>query len=165
MMDGDRNEPETHLKIISPKVWLITAFLLLSVFIYSLGSFFPDERLWAFNHLSYVPSAVRWFWIGVGFTFFILIGMFASLADVSQRRSATSRLSPSGILATRYGISLLAVVGLVTFVSLSVASYFLGDGYMIVNSLQYFIAHPTLQINTVFYILHPLTSLFYIVSV
>ena len=153
------------MKIPSPKVWLVTAFLLLSVFIYSLGSFFPDERLWAFNHLSYVPSAVRWFWIGVGFTFFILLGMFASLAVFSRRRSAISHLSLSHILATKYGIFLLAVVGLVSFVSGSVASYFLGDGHMIVNSLQYFIAHPTLQINTEFYIRHPLTSLFYIVSV
>ncbi|HEY4643166.1 MAG TPA: hypothetical protein VIH68_00445 [Bacteroidota bacterium] len=146
------------MKTASPKVWLLTSFILISILFYSLSYLFPGQRLWGFNHLAYVSPLFRWGWAVCGILSFIILALYSDgrLPDLGRRFVRA--------LSTWPGVLVAAGAFLVAFVSLRVATIFLGDGYMILNSLEYFRGNPALEINPTFYMRAPLTSLFYVAS-
>ncbi|HVP07458.1 MAG TPA: tetratricopeptide repeat protein [Candidatus Acidoferrum sp.] len=122
-------------KVREPSLGPISIAYMLSLALFMGASFFPEARLWGLNSWAYFPLTVR--------VALLFIGMTAWAAVVSFRgliSNDTDKLSPAA--RTMVAVAFVALFASL-FYLLRAGTYFLGDGYTLINNLAS--AHPVVK--------------------
>ncbi|UCE24970.1 MAG: tetratricopeptide repeat protein [Candidatus Zixiibacteriota bacterium] len=113
-----------------PIVLYVVYYLVLAAML--LASFFPEQRIWGFNHWAYYPSYVAIVLFCLGALLPVAVRLLSRFAPVPADRSS----SETGD-SRRFTLVFIAVAAVLAagFYFLPADTHFLGDGYTLLSNL------------------------------
>ena len=127
----DPQVPTSTDRRVDPRLSWVVAAAALSVLAVIAASFFPEKRLWGWNHLAFMPPTFRYAAYGLLLLTFIppLARVLYGISLVASHKHAAVR-PPVGIAVA----VLVSVLSVGMFYKFQVATNLLGDGQLIAQS-------------------------------